>query len=218
MTLIHSSRLFVLGGASGIVGTLCYIITAVVPLGQTLTYTLAMAWPVLSVIFAFSLCEYIKIDRHSSANQLAFVFAALGFAMVAAMISIQLAVRTGIEEHAANSPENQEFLKLIRRSIRLVDMGLDVAWDLLIGTSLIFLGFALIQHKGFGTWWAVPAGLLGGLLIVLNVSTFPWPPNTQGLFDIGPAIGLFIIAVSVRLLLLGIRMKYVSTDNSNPTD
>jgi hypothetical protein len=175
-----------------------------------------MAWPVLSVIFVFSLYEHIKMDRHSSANQLAFLFAAIGFAIVAVMISIQLAVRAGIEEHIANSPENQDFLNLMRRSIRLVDMGIDVAWDLFIGTSLIFLCFALIKHKSFGRRWAVPAGLLGGLLIVLNVSTFPWPPNTQGLFDIGPAIGLFIIALSVRLLLLGFRMKYVSTDNSTP--
>jgi hypothetical protein len=83
-----------------------------------------------------------------------------------------------------------------------------VAWDILIGTSLIFLSFALARNNRFGTWWALPAGLLGGLLIVLNVSTFPWPPNTQGLFDIGPAIGLFIIALSVRLVLLGIRMKH----------
>lgn len=217
MTPTHSPRLFVLGGASGIVGTICYIATAVVPLSQSLTYTVAMAWPVLSVIFVFSLYEYIKIDRRSSANQLAFVFAAIGFAMVAAMISIQLAVRTGIEEHIANSPENQEFLKLLRRSVRLVDMGLDVAWDIFVGTSLIFLGFALVRHKGFGTWWAVPAGFLGVLLIVLNVSTFPWPPNTKGLFDIGPAIGLFIIALSVRLLLLGIRIRHDSTNSPNPT-
>ncbi|MBI4429614.1 MAG: hypothetical protein HY562_10905 [Ignavibacteriales bacterium] len=103
----------------------------------------------------------------------------------------------------------------MRRSVRLVDMGLGVPWDLFVGTSLIFLWLGLIKHKRFGRWWAVPAGLLGGLLIVLNISTFSWPPNTRGLFDIGPAIGVFIIALSVRLLLLGIRMKHISTDNTS---
>jgi hypothetical protein len=208
MDSVQNSRLFVLGGMSGIAGTLCYILTAVVPFGQTLTYALAMAWPVLSVIFVFSMVQYLEINRPSPVNQLAFVFSALGFAMVAGMISIQLAVRNGMEEYLATSPGKEELLLLMRRSIRLVDMGLDVAWDLFIGTALIFLSISLVKHDHFGVWWSVPSGLLGMLLIVLNVVTFPWPPDTRGLFDIGPAIGLFIIALSVRLLLLGIRLKH----------
>jgi peptidoglycan/LPS O-acetylase OafA/YrhL len=93
----------------------------------------------------------------------------------------------------------------MRQSIRLVDMGIDVAWDLFIGTSLIFLCFALAGDARFGLRWAIPGAVLGFVLIVLNVSTFPWPPNTRGLFDIGPAVGVFIIALSLRLLQLGIR-------------
>lgn len=138
-------------------------------------------------------------------------------AMVASMFSIQLAVLIGIEEHITDSPENQKFLNPMRRSIRHVDLGIDVAWDLFIGTSLTFLGFALITHKGFGRWWAVSAALFGVLLIKLNISTFPWSPNTQGLFAIGPVIGLFIVALSIRLLLLGIRMDHDSAHIMKPT-
>jgi len=88
-----------------------------------------------------------------------------------------------------------------------VDMGLDVAWDLFIGTSLIFLAVAIRGHRNFGVWWSIPAGMLAILLIVLNSSTFPWPPATRGLFDIGPAIGIYIMSVSGRLLFLAVRMK-----------
>jgi len=200
-------RLFVFGGLSGIVGTLCYVVTAVVPFGRTLTYVLAMTWPVFSVIFVFSLSQYVAIKRQSSANQLALLFAALAFTMVAAMISIQLGVRTGIDEFIAGSPEQKEILTLTKRSTRLVDMGLDVAWDLFIGTALVFLGFAIAKHEHFGFRWAIPAALLGLLLIIFNVKTFPWPPADEGLFDVGPAIGLFIIALSIRLLQLGLQMK-----------
>jgi hypothetical protein len=172
-----------------------------------------MCWPVLSIVFVFFLVQYIEHGRPAPANQLSFVFAVLGFAMVAGMISIQLAVRTGMEEYLAGFSENDELLKALRRSSRLVDMGLDVAWDMFIGTSLILLCFALLRHPDFGIWWGIPAGLLGLLLIVLNVITYPWPPDTKGLIDVGPVIGLYIIALSSRLIVLGIRWKHPARED-----
>ena len=77
------------------------------------------------------------------------------------------------------------------------------------------LSFALFSHNRFGRWWGIPSALLGGALIVLNVVTFPWPPNSRNLIDIGPAIGLFIIALSTRLLLLGSRMRETSATSEN---
>jgi len=204
---MNNSRLIVLGGACGIVGTLSFFAASIIPMHDTLTYALAMSWPLLCVIFFFSLAQYINLERQGPANQLAFVFSSLAFALVAAMISIQLAVKIGIEEFIASTPQSEELLKLIRRSARLVDLGLDVAWDIFFGTALIFLSAALFKHSRFGTWWAVPTGLFGLVLIVLNVSTFPWPPDTRGLFDIGPVIALFFVALSVRLILLGMKMR-----------
>lgn len=206
--------LYVLGGIAGIAGTLCYIAAISVPAGVTLSYLFAMAWPLLSIIFVFALYRYIALERQSAANQLALVFSALAFTLVAAMLSIQLAVQTGMDEHLARTPESEEMLKMIRRSLRLVDLGLDVAWDLFIGTGLTFLCFALARHNQFGYRWGIPAGVLGCLLMALNAATFPWPPDTQGLFDVGPMIGLFIIALSVRLLQLGIRIQRASNGNN----
>jgi hypothetical protein len=84
-------------------------------------------------------------------------------------------------------------------------MGLDVAWDMLIGTALICSGLALWRCRPFGPWWAVPSIALGAALMLLNAMTFPWPPASRGLFDIGPAIGLFVIALAARLTRLGRR-------------
>ncbi len=172
-----------------------------------MAYVLAMAWPVLSIIFIFSLIGYFTLHRQSPVDQLALMFGYIGFAIVAGMISIQLAADIGTQDFLANSPDRSDQLHLIHRSLRLIDMGLDVAWDIFIGTSLIFLSIALYKQPRFGFWWGIPCGLLGCLLIILNVATFPWPPSSRGLFDIGPAIGLFIIALSVRLITLGIELK-----------
>lgn len=203
-----TSHLVVLGGASGVVGTICYLIAATVSLDPIVTYVVAMAWPILSIVFLFSLYRFLALESQYASNQLALVFGCLAFTLVAAMLSIQLAVNMGIEEYAAKASQSQqELFGVIRRSIRLVDMGLDVAWDLFMCTALLLLSYPLARHPRFGRWWAVPAAVLGVALIVLNVVTFPWPPDTRGLFDLGPVAGLFIIVLSGRLLLLGTRMN-----------
>lgn len=208
MNNVHNSRLYLLGGISGILGTLSYLAAILVSLDPPSTFAVAMAWPVLSIIFAFSLYRLIGERKQAAANHLAFVFTCLGFTLVAGMLSIQLSVGVGIEEFAAKSATGQrEALDLIRRSLRLVDMGLDAAWDLFIGTGLLFLAIALNGDDRFGRWWSIPLAALAAALIALNTLTFPWPPDTRGLFDIGPAIGLFIIAMSVRLVLLSRMMN-----------
>jgi len=208
--------LYILGGLSGVAGTCCYILSIALYLNNVILYLLAMVWPILSIIFAFALFHYVSLERQTVANYLAFIFACLGFTLLAAMISVQLAVKMGVEEFIAGSTERNEMLGLIERTIRLIDQGIDVAWDLFIGSSLLFLAFALKGHTRFRLYWSIPAALLGFLLILFNLKTFPWPPDTQGLIDVGPFIGIYIIALGFRLLWLGIRFKNqaVKPDNS----
>lgn len=207
-------KLATAGGICGVSGTLCYIMAIFLPLGDTLGYALVMLWPILSIVFAFALCRLIGAAKESAFNQLAFVFACLAFTTVAAMISIQLAVRMGIAEYIASASAGDVTLyDTIRKSARLVDMGMDVAWDFLVGTSLIFLSIALGGDARFGKVWGAITGILGTSLIVLNTITFPWPPDTRGLFDLGPFIGLFIIAISARLAMIGMRgLRVVKVD------
>lgn len=201
-------QLLISGGASGIVGTLCYISAAAFQFNTRVTFLLAMVWPIFTIIFLFALFRFFDDSKKQMTNYLAFIFGCLAFTLVAAMLSSQLSVVAGTDEYINSAPaSDQELLRTIRKSERLVDLGIDVAWDLFIGTSLIFLGMTLRSRPNFGLWWGLPAGVLGFALIVLNVITFPWPPNTQNLFDIGPVIGLYIIFLAMRVLILGIRMK-----------
>ena len=200
----NPNRLFVIGGISGIFGTLCYVVAITVSMNPVLSYSLAMAWPVFSIIFVLSLYRFISLGTQTFANQLAFLFACLAFTLLVAMISIQFAIGIGINEQLTNLAMNQHAsLELMRSALRFVDMGLDVAWDIFIGTSLLFLSAALIMDSRFGRWWGIPSALLGATLIILNIISFPWPPNSRGLFDIGPVIGLYIISLSTRLFLFG---------------
>jgi hypothetical protein len=87
----------------------------------------------------------------------------------------------------------------------MIDLGLDVAWDMLIGTALICSGAAMRRRGGLGLGWALLSVFLGISLIVLNAATFPSPPADRGLIDIGPFIGVFVMILAARLAILGRR-------------
>lgn len=121
------------------------------------------------------------------------------------MIVVQLAVGAGMAEIAKGLDE--QTAKALGRGLRMIDLGHDVAWDMLIGSALIFLGLAMRGRSGLGLGWAVPSVVLGAALIVLNAATFPWPPGDRGLIDIGPFIGIFVLALAVRLAFLASRAR-----------
>jgi hypothetical protein len=186
----------------------CYILAITLPwpetqLGTSLALVVVSAWPILSIVYAYGLYTFIAAERESTANRLGFVFAVAAFTTVLAMIVVQLAVGAGFSEIATGLDE--QTARALKRGLRMVDLGLDVAWDMLIGTALALSGIAMRRRSGLGLGWAVPSAALGIVLIGLNAATFPWPPADRGLFDVGPFIGLFVMALAGRLALLGSR-------------
>lgn len=200
--------LWIRSGIAGVVGVACYIFAISFPwpetqLGTSSALVVVSAWPILSIIYSYGLYSFVAAECESTANRLGLVFAVAGFTTVLTMIVVQLAVGAGIGEITAGLDE--QTAKGLRRGLRMIDVGLDVAWDILIGTALIFSGTALRRRRGLGLAWAIPSIVLGTALIVLNAATFPWPPADRGLIDIGPFIGAFVMALAARLAILGRR-------------
>lgn len=199
-------RLWVYGGIAGVLGVVCYVIAIMVPwpegqAGTTTGLLIASAWPILSVVYSYALYHYVAVERDGVANRLGFVFAALAFATVLAMIVVQMAVNAsagdvtkGLDDATAHA---------LKRGLRMIDLGIDVTWDILVGVALVFSGVAMRRRRGLGPGWGVVSIVLGVALIGLNAATFPWPPGDHGLFDIGPVVGLFVAALGVRLVVLG---------------
>ena len=201
-------RLFVAGGVCGVLSILCYAVIIAVRLPNAVSFALAMLWPILSVAYVFALYRLVATERQGPLNRLACIMAIVGFAIVACMLSVQLAVKIGVEEYLIGAAAGEEHnWRIMLRALRLVDMGLDVAWDMFIGTALILVAVPMYSHSRLGRWWSIPSAVLGLLLILFNAYTFPWPPNTQGLIDVGPIIGLYIIALSIRLTIIGFRVN-----------
>jgi len=208
MSSLPNRSLWIWSGIAGIVATTSYILGTQVPwpetrLGLTAGLVAVVLWPILSIVYAYGLYDFVAAERPGVANRLSLLFAATGFTTVLAMIVVQLAVDAGFAEISRGL--DAQAAATLKRGLRLIDQGLDVAWDMLIGTSLVCSGVAARRRRGLGPGWAFPLVALGVGLIVLNIATFPWPPASRGLFDIGPFIGLFEIALAARLVALGRR-------------
>jgi len=193
-------------GLAGIVSVGCYFLAVLIPwpenqVGTSTGLLVISGFPILGIVFSYGIHSAVAAEQESTANRLGFVFAVAAFAMLLGMIIAQLAVGAGIGEIAKGLDEATA--RALRRGLRLIDLGLDVAWDFLIGTAMIFWGVALRGRSGFGPGWGVPLVVLGLALILLNASTFPWPPGSHGLFDIGPWIALFFVGMGGRLIMLG---------------
>jgi hypothetical protein len=196
------------GGIAGALSICAYIVAIIFPwpdtqLGMSLSVVVVSAFPILGIMASYAICNFIAAERDGAANRIALVFASAAFATLLAMLLVQLVVVSGMAEIARDL--DAATAKVIQRALRMVDFGLDVSWDLLMSTALIFWGFALRKRSGFGPGWAFPSMVLGGLLIVLNVATFPWPPGSHGSFDMGPVAAIYILALNIRLAFLGRR-------------
>jgi len=194
------------GGLAGCVSVCCYFLAVLIPwpenqVGTSMGLLVISGFPILGIVFSYGIHSAVAAEKESTANRLGFVFAVAAFAMLLGMIFAQLAVGAGIGEMAKGLDDTTA--EALRRGLRLIDLGLDVAWDFLIGTAMICWGVALRGRSGFGPGWGVPLVVLGIALILLNASTFPWPPGSHGLFDIGPWIALFFVGMGGRLIMLG---------------
>jgi hypothetical protein len=206
----ETQSLWVKSGLAGIAGIFCYFLAILIPwpdnqMGTSTGLLVVSAFPILGIVFSYGIHSAVAAEEESSANRLGFVFAAAAFATLLGMIVAQLAVGAGIGEMSKGLDEPAA--KALHRGLRLIDLGLDVAWDFLMATAMIFWGAAMRRRRAFGPWWGIPLVVLGVAAIALNAATFPWPPGSHGLVDIGPVIALFFVALAARLIFLGRRTR-----------
>lgn len=106
-------------------------------------------------------------------------------AQLLAMIMVQAAVRAVVDQPDV--------------ALKAVWWGLDVAWDLYVGTGTVLFALCMFGRRGLGAWLGLPGVVIGSLLLILNIAAFPNPPDSAGLVDVGPLVGLWYLAVYVRL-------------------
>lgn len=179
------------GGVFGLSAMTVFVVVQAVDWPDAVNATLAAAFGPLLSLASYGVYRLLALERKSVSLQIAVVSNAIAGALVTAMLLVQLAVRSG----GRGTLDTFLWTKL-----RRVDLGLDVAWDVYIVLGTFLFAWNMLRHPRFGRIFGGIGMALAAGLAVLNMATFPTPPNSAGLVDLGPLVGLWYVAVSVQVL------------------
>lgn len=157
------------------------------PLPLELTVVLASSMGPLLGCASWGLREFLTLHRRALAADLAVASNALAGALLTAMLLVQLAVGVRSSEGPG-------------RDAVSIWLGLDVAWDIYVGLGTLLFGLAAVRHPRLGRLVGSAGVVIAVGLLVLNLYTFPTPPAEAGLVDLGPAVGLWYLVVTVMVL------------------
>jgi hypothetical protein len=183
----NSNQLVLWGALAGLGTCVVYPLVAFSSLPDRAKVVLAALMGPLLGAASWGLRQFLVLDRRSVAADLGALSNALAGVLVTAMFLVQAAVdmrvagRPGLEGEAVWS-------------------GLDVAWDVYLGCGTLLLASSMFRHPRLGRAIGGAGMLIALCLLVLNLAAFPVPPGNAGLVDLGPAIGLWYLIVTVMVL------------------
>jgi hypothetical protein len=176
-----------LGIVAGFFACLAYPLMAFAPLPKMATTTLAACFGPALGIASYGLRRLLDVETPLVLSALGSLMNALAGAMFSAMGLVQLAVG-----YTAGSEK-------VSAQMNAIWLGLDVAWDAYVGFGTICFAFAMLRHPRFGRVIASFGMFIAVSLLALHLYTFPTPPQNAGLVDLGPALGLWYLLVTIQM-------------------
>jgi len=198
VAVLTSARLGIVGG---LFTCIAYPLLLFAPLPKHAVFTLAaLIGPALGIA-SFGLQQVLDLEGMRVWSRLGAGLNALAGALLSAMLLVQLAVG----EYVAGGKASREVVA--------VWLGLDVAWDAYVGLGTICFSVAMLRHPRFGRAFAFSGLAIAVALLALNFYSFPTPPAAAGLVDLGPAVGLWYLAVTLQMWrsLSWVRERALST-------
>ena len=121
------------------------------------------------------------------------VFLVLGFATLTAMIVVQQAIFLGADANFYVETElpPEETRRYVLMCVNMVQLGLDVTFDIFYSIGLILLGAVLYKSPEGPRLLGIAGIVLAAGLLSFNIWTFPIPPSEAGLIDLGPATAVW---------------------------
>ena len=183
-----------IGPVAGVLAIAAYFAAAMANLPSHVALVLAFSMgPLLSVAF-MGFYHFLRAHRNSAALQTATVFGVIAGTLVNLMLVVQQSLFISIPS------ATRAALGSAWTGLNMVQLGMDISWDIYISVATILLGVVLWRHPRFGMVLGGITVSAGLLLLALNLWTFPTPPGESGLFDVGPFVGLWFVVLSVRML------------------
>lgn len=187
---------------AGLAVSVVYPLMIFAPLPKKITITLASLFGPLLMAASLGLYYFLKAHRTTVTGQLAVLSNIIAAAMVSLMLIVQLSVNMSMEGLMESAGEgiSETTKKWIWQVVDKVQLGMDVSWDIFIAIGTIFFAVTMIKHPRFGKIFGFVGFLIGHLLLIFNLATFPTPPGEAGLIDLGPAVGLWYFAAALLVL------------------
>ncbi len=191
-----------IGVYAGLTVSVIYPLMIFAPLPQKLTVVFASLFGPLLMLASLGLYYFLKAYRKTITAQLAVLSNIVASVLVTLMLIVQLSVNLSMDKLMASSETeiSEQTMRWIWRVIDKIQLGIDVSWDIFIAIGTILFGVAMMKHPRFGKIFGLLGFLVGHLLLVFNLATFPAPPGDAGLIDLGPAAGLWYLAVALMIL------------------
>jgi hypothetical protein len=186
------ARLALIAGVAGLLADVTYVLALALPHGNAAGPFVASLFGPLIAGMSVTLYLFLATERATFAGLLAAIFNVVAGGLVTAMLLVQVSVD---EVEASLSPA-------VNDALEHVEFGLDLSWDVFLVAGTILFGCAMIANRRFGRVLGVSGIIVAVALYALNFATFPEPPASSGLVDLGPLIGLWYAAVSVQALRL----------------
>ncbi len=182
---------------SGTLLVIDYLVSHFVPLPPLPGRIVFFAVGVLFVIFSVALGRTMRDARRAVAIDLAAVLGVVGGACLTMMAVVQSAIHPVIRQalDPALDEASVRTVRTIWRAVDLVQLGMDVTWDLFGLTALAVFGWSMRRDPRFVAVLGLGGAALCVASIALNVWSFPVPPTP----DLGPAVGLWGAAVAIAL-------------------
>jgi hypothetical protein len=182
-----SLRAIRVGILAGFFACLAYPLAAFGHLPKIATATLVACFGPALGVACYGLRRLLDLETPRLSSGLGLLLNALAGALFTAMGLVQLAIGYS----AGGDRVSASFIGIW--------LGLDVAWDAYVGLGTICFALAMLRHPRFGRIFAIFGMAIGSGLLALHLYTFPTPPQNSGLVDLGPALGLWYLAVTVQM-------------------
>lgn len=183
------------GAACGFAGGLAYALAAFAPLPEMLSYAAAFAFGPLVALGIVGLYHGLSTERTGPMLQSAAILGIAGGFTVLIMLATQQSVFELLDRaiDSAATPAEGEAYRQVLKGVNAVQLGMDVAWDVMIGASVVLFGIAMQGHRAYGRVVGGVGVVLGILLLGFNLYYFPVPPANSESIDWGPFVALWML-------------------------
>jgi hypothetical protein len=172
---------------------------------------LAFAIGPVAIVGVLVISERLARGGASMRHRVGTVFLVIAFALLNLMLVVQQTIFLQFRQfrQEAASEAVRESLRLVFEGVNLVQLGIDVSFDIFYCIGLILIAALMYGHRDFGKFLGGFGILAAAALLIANLAAFPYLPTETGLIDFGPVTGLWWLAVIVQMVRLSRRERSV---------